>query len=129
MGGRVLIFDRLVLDVADLDRASGFYVDTLDFQRLTNAEWLGHRTVLLQLGAFFLHLLEEPKSENPLHLPKSGPVMTLADNRIEERYEALRRVRAEILAPLRESPWGGRSFLVRDPDGYVIVIQEPRSAE
>jgi len=125
-GDSVLIFDRLVLDVADLDRATGFYVDNLDFQRLTTADWLGHRTALLQLGAFFVHLLEQPNVQNPLHLPKSGPVMTLADNRIEERYEAMRRARAEILAPLRESPWGGRSFLLRDPDGYVIIVQEPR---
>lgn len=125
----MLIFDRLVLDVADLDRATAFYVDTLDFQRLTTADWLGHRTALLQLGAFFVHLLEQPNSSNPLQLPKSGPVMTLADSRIEERYDALRRARVEILAPLRESPWGGRSFLLRDPDGYVIVIQEPRSEQ
>lgn len=125
-GDRVLIFDRLVLDVADLDRATSFYVDALDFQRLNSADWLGHRTALLQLGAFFVHLLEQPNSANPLHLPKSGPVMTLADTKIEERYEALRRARAEILAPLRESPWGGRTFLLRDPDGYVIVVQEPR---
>jgi hypothetical protein len=31
----------------------------------------------------------------------------------------------DVLAPLAESPLGGRSFLIRDPDSYLIVIQEP----
>jgi catechol 2,3-dioxygenase-like lactoylglutathione lyase family enzyme len=123
----VLIFDRLVLDVADLDRGVHFYTEALDFQVVTSADWLGHRTVLLQLGALHLLLLEQPTSTNPLNLPKSGPVMTLSDTKIEDRYHALERSGVEILAPMAESPWGGRSFLLRDPDGYLVVIQEPSS--
>jgi uncharacterized glyoxalase superfamily protein PhnB len=123
----VLIFDRLVLDVANLDRGVHFYTEALDFQVVTSADWLGHRTVLLQLGALHLLLLEQPTSTNPLNLPKSGPVMTLSDTKIEDRYHALERSGVEILAPMAESPWGGRSFLLRDPDGYLVVIQEPSS--
>jgi uncharacterized glyoxalase superfamily protein PhnB len=121
----VLIFDRLVLDVADLDRAVVFYTETLDFERVTTAQWAGHRTALLQLGAFHLLLLEQPGSENPLHLPKAGPVMTLCDTRIVDRYDAMQRRGIEIMTPLRESPWGGQSFLLRDPDGYLVIVQEP----
>jgi predicted enzyme related to lactoylglutathione lyase len=123
----VLIFDRLVLDVADLDRARRFYTEALDFQIVTTADYLGHRTMLLQLGALHLLLLEQPESSNPLNLPKSGPVMTLSDTRIEARYESLQRAGLRILAPMSESPWGGRSFLISDPDNYLIVIQEPVS--
>jgi len=121
----VLIFDRLVLDVADLERAVAFYIESLDFDRVSSAEWLGHRTALLQLGAFHLLLLEQPGSENPLHLPKSGPVVTLCDTRIDDRFDALQRRGVEIMTPLRDSPWGGRSFLLRDPDGYLVIVQEP----
>src|SRR3712207_8568600 len=102
----VLIFDRLVLDVADLERARQFYTEALDFQVVTSADWLGHRTTLLQLGALHLLLLEQPGSANPLNLPKSGPVITLSDARIEDRYHALGRSGVDILAPLDESPWG-----------------------
>lgn len=121
----MLIFDRLVLDVADLDRARRFYTEALDFQVVTTGDWLGHRTTLLQLGAFHLLLLEQPESTNPLNLPKSGPVVTLSDSRIEERYEALQRAGIQILAPLSDSPWGGRTFLLSDPDNYLVVLQEP----
>lgn len=121
----VLIFDRLVLDVLDLERARRFYTEHLDFRVVDGAEFLGHRTLLLQLGALHLLLLEQPESRNPLRLPKSGPVMTLSDARIEVRYEALQRAGIELLTPLGESPWGGRSFLLRDSDDYLIVIQEP----
>lgn len=121
----MLIFDRLVLDVAYLDRAIAFYTEALDFEVVTTADWLGHRTALLQLGALHVLLLEQPNSANPLNLPKSGPVMTLSDSQIEERYQALERAQVEILAPIADSPWGGRSFLLRDPDNYLIVVQEP----
>jgi len=123
----VLIFDRLVLDVSDLDRAIEFYARILDFQTVTRSEFMGHRTGLLQLGLLHLLLLEQPGSANPLNLPKSGPIMTLSDSRIEDRYHDIERAGIEILAPLAESPWGGRSFLLRDPDNYLIVIQEPNS--
>jgi len=123
----VLIFDRLVLDVSNLDRAIQFYAQILDFQTVTRSEWMGHQTGLLQLGLLHLLLLEQPGSANPLNLPKSGPVITLSDSRIEDRYHDIERAGIEILAPLAESPWGGRSFLLRDPDNYLIVIQEPAS--
>ena len=121
----MLIFDRLVLDVSDLDRAIQFYAQILDFQTVTRSEWMGHQTGLLQLGLLHLLLLEQPGSANPLNLPKSGPIITLSDSRIEDRYHDIERAGIEILAPLAESPWGGRSFLLRDPDNYLIVIQEP----
>ena len=121
----MLIFDRLVLDVSNLDRAIQFYAQILDFQTVTRSEWMGHQTGLLQLGLLHLLLLEQPGSANPLNLPKSGPIITLSDSRIEDRYHDIERAGIEILAPLAESPWGGRSFLLRDPDNYLIVIQEP----
>ncbi|HUG14052.1 MAG TPA: VOC family protein [Thermomicrobiales bacterium] len=121
----MLIFDRLVLDVEQLDRALHFYTQALDFQVVTLGDWLGRRTALIQLGALHILLLEQPGSANPLHLPKSGPVITLSDARIVDRFDAIERMGVQILAPLAESPWGGRSFLIHDPDSYLIMIQEP----
>jgi predicted enzyme related to lactoylglutathione lyase len=121
----MLIFDRLVLDVEDLDRALHFYTQALDFQVVTLGDWLDNRTALIQLGALHMLLLEQPGNANPLQLPKSGPVITLSDVRIVDRFEIVERMGVEVLAPMAQSPWGGRSFLIRDPDSYLIVIQEP----
>lgn len=123
----VLIFDRLVLDVANLERSVRFYSDSLDFQVVNANPWAGHRSSLLQLGAFHLFLLEQPaEGSSRYHLPKAGPVIALSEVRIEARAEALQRASADIVQPLTQSPWGGRSLLLRDPDGYLIMIQEPR---
>lgn len=123
----MLIFDRLVLDVANLERSVRFYTDTLDFQVVNASDWAGHRTSVLQLGAFHLFLLEQPsEGQTRYQLPKAGPVIGLSEVRIEARAEALERATADIVQPLTSSPWGGRSLLLRDPDGYLIMIQEPR---
>lgn len=124
----MLVFDRLVLDVADLDRALQFYTETLDFQVAGRRDWEGHRTIVLQLGAFHLLLFEQPRpNSSGYQIPKSGPVMSLADMRIDARASALQRSSVEIVAPLGPSPWGERSMMIRDPDGYLIMLQEPRS--
>jgi catechol 2,3-dioxygenase-like lactoylglutathione lyase family enzyme len=123
----VLIFDRLVLDVANLERSVRFYTDTLDFQVVNASSWAGHRTSLLQLGAFHLFLLEQPgDGPSRYQLPKAGPVIGLSEARIEARAEALERASVDMVQPLTISPWGGRSLLLRDPDGYLIMVQEPR---
>jgi catechol 2,3-dioxygenase-like lactoylglutathione lyase family enzyme len=123
----VLIFDRLVLDVANLEHSVRFYTETLDFQVVNASPWAGHRTSLLQLGAFHLLLLEQPdEGHTRYQLPKAGPVIGLSEVRIEARAEALQRANADVVQPLTQSPWGGRSLLMRDPDGYLIMIQEPR---
>ena len=123
----MLVFDRLVLDVADLDLATRFYSEVLDFQVAGRQEWEGHRTVILQLGAFHLLLLEQRGlSPASYKIPKAGPVMGLSDGRIEARASDLDRIGVDIVAPLAPSPWGERSMMIRDPDGYLIMIQEPQ---
>lgn len=124
----MLVFDRLVLDVENLDRSLRFYTEELDFQVAGQLSWEGHRTVILQLGAFHVLLLEQPHQQTNYHLPKAGPVIGLADAKIDARATALERAGVDIISPLRPSPWGGRSMMILDPDGYLIMIQEPRAA-
>ena len=84
----MLIFDRLVLDVANLESSVRFYTDTLDFQVVNASDWAGHRTSVLQLGAFHLFLLEQPtEGQSRYQLPKAGPVIGLSEVRIEARAE------------------------------------------
>ena len=32
---------------------------------------------------------------------------------------------AEMLAPPYSPPWGGHRFFVRDPDGYLVEVEQP----
>lgn len=123
----MLVFDRLVLDVTNLEQSLHFYTEVLDFQVVGDTRWQGHRTAILQLGAFHLLLLEQQREgASEYQLPKSGPVIGLSDSKVEARAESLQRAGIELVAPLTESPWGERSMMILDPDGYLIMIQEPR---
>ena len=51
----MLIFDRLVLDVSNLDRAIQFYAQVLDFQMVTRSEWMGHQTEAMRKRYRHLH--------------------------------------------------------------------------
>ena len=40
-------------------------------------------------------------------------------------HEALAAEGAEVVAPVFSPPWGGHRFFVRDPDGFLVEIEEP----
>ncbi len=46
-------------------------------------------------------------------------------NSIEEIYEAILDEELEILYPLDEKPYGVKDFWCFDPDGYLLVLEEP----
>lgn len=57
-----------------------------------------------------------------------GAVFVLeVDQALESTYERMERVLeddpGELLIDPRAVPWGGRIFLVRDPDGYVLELR------
>ncbi|MFW6074469.1 MAG: VOC family protein [Chloroflexota bacterium] len=120
------MFDRLVLDVGNLEQSLRFYTEILDFQVTGQHAWEGYRTVVLQLGAFHLLLFEQPRTNANYQLPKAGPVIGLADTQLDDRTREFERLGVDIVAPLGPSPWGERSMMIRDPDGYLVMIQEPR---
>lgn len=56
-------------------------------------------------------------------------IVVSVDTPIDETYERMERELAdapgELLIEPRDVPWGGRMFLARDPDGYVLEIRPP----
>ena len=40
-------------------------------------------------------------------------------------YEELNGKGADFLAPPYSPPWGGQRFFVRDPDGYLVEVEQP----
>jgi catechol 2,3-dioxygenase-like lactoylglutathione lyase family enzyme len=119
-----------MLVVADLDRSAAFYRDRLDFELREEHPGL----VLLTLGPMLLYLVEpsEPTSDKPgvalavTNAPDRASVnlvFRVADCRAAHTELARRGV--AFLSPPQQPPWGGWRCFARDPDGYLIEIEEP----
>jgi uncharacterized glyoxalase superfamily protein PhnB len=54
-----------------------------------------------------------------------GVTLHFRVERIEEIYDALLEEGMEILYPLEEKPYGLKELWCFDPDGYLLVLEEP----
>lgn len=123
---------QLFLLSSDLPAAREFYETALGLEPRT----VGDASVAYETGACELKIQAdfEPGTLEPFGLSppsdrrgEGGIVVLVVDGPLEERYERLSTALAdgpgELLIEPREVPWGGRMFLARDPDGYVLEIR------
>ena len=121
--------------VANLDTTEAFYAGILELplmRGLTVAgapsylilEREGWRLIFVEENAVLLNhpLLEEPFRENEKGVGMSlhFPVVN-----IEEIYDAVIEEELEVVYPLRLHPYGIKEFWCRDPDGYLVALEEP----
>lgn len=123
------------LTVASLDATEAFYAGILELpvERALTApgasgylimEHPGWRLIFVEEEAVVRNhpLLAERFGENErgvgmtLHFPVSG---------IEEIFDAVLEEELEIVYPLQTHPYGVKEFWCRDPDGYLVVVEEP----
>ena len=123
------------LAVASLDATEAFYAGILEvpvLRALTVPGASGHlvmerpgwRLIFVEEEAVIQNhpVLDERFRENErgvgvsLHFP-------VAD--IEEIFAAVIEEELEIVYPLRTLPYGVKEFWCRDPDGYLVVLEEP----
>ena len=55
-----------------------------------------------------------------------GVYLTFPTDDLEQAHKKLAGIGAKILTTPRQSPWGTRMFLVKDPDGYLLELSEWR---
>jgi predicted enzyme related to lactoylglutathione lyase len=107
------------LPVGDLQRALGFYRDTLGLETLNEAEeWAELDANGLRIG---LNAREQPGGSGGAVLafqPRDG---------IDAAVEELRSGGVEIAGEVTEHPWG-RVATFKDPDGNDLQLYEPPSA-
>lgn len=123
------------LAVTSLDSTEAFYAGILELpvmRALTVAGASGHlimerpgwRLIFVEEEAVLRNhpVLEEKFGENEkgvgisLHFPVNG---------IEEIFDAVIEEDLEIVYPLTTHPYGVKEFWCRDPDGYLVVLEEP----
>jgi len=114
----------VTLYVKDLNKSAEFY-ETLGFDKRKDAE----NTVTIYSNWFWLTLVSPPdekkeefKKEASLENRGAGIFLNLSVENVDEFYS---EVLAKGLKPSSEPkdwPWGSREFVLRDPDGYKLVI-------
>lgn len=126
---------QLFLMTADLNESRRFYENVLEL----TPDRIGDTSCSYETGACELKLQADFPADvlSEFELPQpgtdrgDGAVFVLTTDRdLDELHDHARTAAAEtdgtILTVPRDVSWGGQMFLVRDPDGYVLEVREPR---
>ena len=120
---------RLVLTVADVDRALAFYRDALGLPELEawEAEGADARIAILDAGRATLELVNEAQAaaidEIEVGERVAGPVRIAFDVEDSEAVAArLVAAGAEQLAEVVVTPWNDRNVRLRAPDGMQLTL-------
>ena len=125
----------LQLAVADLDTTEAFYAGILELpvQRSLTVRGAPEHLVLANGGMELVFVEEDavinahPVLEERLSSFPKGVGFTLhfQVTDIEGINEAILEEELEILYPLETKPYGMKDLWCFDPDGYLVVLEEP----
>lgn len=120
-----------ILAVADVGRSVAFYRDRLGFA--VEAEYDDPPYATLALAGTRLSLAEQghPAEDRPgVELVVADPscvpvVLVLEVDDCRGTYERLLGEGVPFLAEPYSPPWGGSRCFARDPDGYLVELEQP----
>ncbi len=125
----------LQLTVADLDTTEAFYAGILELpvQRAITVRGAPEHLILKHDDGELIFVEEEavirahPLLEERLSSYPKGVGLTLhfRVTEIEDIYEAILEEELEVLYPLDVKPYGMKDLWCFDPDGYLVVLEEP----
>ena len=120
------LFAHLILDVESVDASLMFYHDQLGFSLLGVGELDGHRLATVRAGDMEILLLQQPEDDRANIRDRGrGLVMNFKVSGLLEVASKLKESQVEVLRDLEDPPFGNRTFLISDPDGYAILLSEP----
>jgi len=110
--------------VKDLDKTAQFY-ETLGFE--VKKREVNHITVYSNW--FWIDFLaidkeDKPEFQKQAHLDNKGAglYLYLSVDNVDNFYKELLSKGLKPVSEPRDWPWGNREFVIRDPDGYKLVI-------
>ena len=121
-----------ILAVADVPRSVAFYRDRVGFA--VEAEYDDPPYATLALAATRLSLAEqghraEDRPGVTMRVPADPSllpaILVLEVDDCRAAYERLRAEGVDFLAEPYSPPWGGSRCFARDPDGYLVELEEP----
>jgi catechol 2,3-dioxygenase-like lactoylglutathione lyase family enzyme len=113
------------LRILDYERAVAFYVNILGFE--IDFEWRNEPGLPVYMGirhgTLYAHLSEYGASGPP----GQGRGMTLAVADPDMWYRSLKEEDVPFKHEIRDSPWGGRDFIVYDPfeNSIAFITADP----
>jgi catechol 2,3-dioxygenase-like lactoylglutathione lyase family enzyme len=121
----------VILAVADVERSIAFYTDRLGFE--LQARFEDPAYAILALGGTRLSLAEQGHEAGDL--PGVAPtapgdpaapaaMLVLEVSSVAAAHEALRSEGVEFASEPYAPPWGGGRCFARDPDGFLIELEE-----
>jgi lactoylglutathione lyase len=119
----VRTIDYVILYVADLDRALGFYRMLLGVEGSPRSETYAEiRLAHAKLG-FYLRdalpgLIGRPGRPGP-----DAEVLFLVDD-VDAEADRLRDAGVRVLSGPVDRPWGHRTLHLEDPDGHVVELAQ-----
>jgi lactoylglutathione lyase len=122
----------VILAVSDVDASVAFYRDLLGFE--VEAEYDDPPYATLVLAGTRLSLAEQghPAEDRPgvamaapLDPSHANAVLVVEVEDARGEYARLEAKGARFLAEPYEPPWGGCRFFCRDPDGYLVELEQP----
>lgn len=114
----------LVCYVKDVNKTAEFY-EQLGFQfRLRESN-----RVMVNVNWFWIDFLESDNEDKPEFVKEatssnkgSGMFLYVSVDDVDEAYKDVVSKGLKPSSEPRDWPWGNREFVIRDPDGYKIVI-------
>ena len=125
-------FDYLVLTPSDFEQSLAFYRDILGWHELDSLEGRSAaHYVILSGGGVRMMLRKAPANSNgatssnaPTRTP-SAPILHLDIHDVHNRFGHV-PAGAHVLTPPGEDEFGRLHFVLRDPDGNLLVFNELR---
>ncbi len=113
--------DFISLQVRDMAASRAFYTEVLGLtvdERFDTADFVLFETnsIPFGLGAARVNLAEVPQ-------PGGGVTLWIDCDAVDELHARMQEAGATIVQPPFDSPFG-RAFIMADPDGYRITINE-----
>ena len=114
-----------VFTVKDLDAATTFYTENLDFDVVFSGDWYIH--LISRSGVQVGFLLPDQPTQPPIFQKPycgEGVIFSLEVEDADAAYAVAMSKSLNIVLELRSEDWGQRHFCIQDPNGiYLDIVQ------